>query len=370
MTAQRHSIVELAKVFLRLGFVAFGGPAAHIALMEDELVERRKWLEREQFLDFMALTQLIPGPNSTELVIHLGQHRAGWRGLVVAGMVFLLPACVMSALLGWVYLKVGALPEVAHLLAGIKPVVVILVARALWKMKGGALKDWHRMIVCAAVIGMVGFGLSPVVALLAGAGSLWLARVLARPREKVPALAAVALLPLFGVFFKVGAVLFGSGYVLLAFLQAELVETRGWLTANQLMDAIAVGQITPGPLLSTSSFIGIILSGPRGALVATVGMFLPSFVFVALLGKFWPKMQGSPGFRRFLDGAVAGAVGLLAVALVQLAAGGLQDVASIAIAVGALVLWWWKPKLSAAWVLLAGAGAGWLMAVLMPATGA
>src|SRR6266545_2228262 len=314
---------ELAWVFLRLGTTSFGGPAAHIALMEDEAVRRRKWVSREEFLDLLGATNLIPGPNSTELAIHLGHRLAGWPGLLVAGASFIAPAMLIVGAIAWAYGRFAQLPQADAVLYGIKPVVIAIVVQAL----AGLARTAARTVFLAAV------GLVSVALLIAGVHELAVlliaglvalaARALRSGKPRSGALAllaglpsaggaaaagapAVGLLPLFLFFLKVGSVLFGSGYVLLAFLRADLVERWHWLTERQLLDAIAIGQVTPGPVFTTATFIGYLLRGFPGALIATLGIFLPAFVFVALSGPLVPKLRASPVFGALLDGVNVG----------------------------------------------------------------
>lgn len=370
----RNSLIELAGVFLRLGTLAFGGPAAHIAMFREEVVRRRRWLSEEEFLDLLGAVNLIPGPNSTELVIHLGLRRAGWRGLVLGGLCFILPAAVLSGVLAWLYMRLGRLPEVEAVLYGVKPVIIAVVFRAVWGLARTALKD--RMLVAlalsAAVINVL--GVHELLVLAAGglvACSVHLARtgvrntVLALPvlplLTVAPAAAAnIGLWPLFLFFFKVGAILFGSGYVLVAFLQADLVERWGWINETQLLDAVTVGQVTPGPLLSTATFIGFLVAGAPGASVATFAIFLPSFIYVALSGPLLPRLRRSPWAGAALDGVNVAAVALMAVVTLHLGRAAVVDATTALIGVAAAVLMLWK-GLSPSWLIPAGAAAGWLL---------
>jgi chromate transporter len=354
-------LAEVARLFLRLGATAFGGPAAHIAMMEDQVVRRRAWLTRDELLDLIAACNLIPGPNSTELAIHLGHRRAGWRGLVVAGACFIVPAAVLVGAIAWAYVRWGALPEVGAVLYGMKPVIIAIVALALVGLMRSAIKDvWLGALALACVAGAA-LG-SPELPLLGAAGVLAMARV--RPRALaivpiVPAAGAAAapfsLGALFLVFLKIGAVLFGSGYVLLAFLRADLVEHRHWLTEPQLLDAIAVGQITPGPVFTTATFIGYLLGGAAGAALATVAIFLPAFVFVAISGPLVPRLRRSKAAGAFLDGVIVASLALMAVVAFELGRSALVDAPTIAIAAAsALALARWK---NSSLILLAGGAA-------------
>jgi chromate transporter len=315
----RTSLVELAVLFARLGTIAFGGPAAHVAMMDDEVVRRRGWLTRAQFLDYVGATNLIPGPNSTELAIHIGHARAGWPGLLVAGLCFIVPATLIVGALAALYVRYGSLPDVAGVLYGVKPVVIAIVAHALWALGRTAIKTPLLAAVTVAGVVAVARGVPELLVLAAAAMVMillhsahrrWFTAMLgAVPLPASVSASALAttvanfnLTTLFLTFAKIGAVLFGSGYVLLAFLRSEFVERLGWLTEQQLLDAIAVGQVTPGPLFTTATFVGYLLGGPVGALVATIGIFLPAFVFVALSGPLVPRIRRSPAAGAALDG--------------------------------------------------------------------
>jgi chromate transporter len=293
-------LLGLARLFSRLGSTAFGGPAAHIALMEDECVIRRRWLTHERFLDLIAATNLIPGPNSTEMALHIGYLRAGLPGMAVAGVCFILPAALSTLALAWVYTAYGALPEAQGALQGVKAAMLAVVVHALWRLGRASVKGPWEALLAGASLAAAALGVNELTVLFsagflaAGArGTGRGAKAVLLPLLGVPAAAAVPFSQgaLFGIFLKIGAVLFGSGYVLLAFLQAELVERRGWMTAGQLLDAVAVGQVTPGPVFSTATFIGFVLGGVRGAGLATLGIFLPAFVLVALSGGPWRRRR-------------------------------------------------------------------------------
>jgi chromate transporter len=367
---------ELALLFLKLGTVSFGGPAAHIAMMEDEVVRRRGWMTREEFLDLLGATNLIPGPNSTEMAIHIGLRRAGWRGLLVAGTCFILPAMLIVGTLAWAYTRWGTVPAFAGLLYGVKPVVIAVVLQALWGLGRTAVKGVAMAMIGVAAVGATVLGVHELlVLLLAGlAALLWGTRGRARPKVSaagvgllaVPSVtgaasvaAAWALGPgsLFLYFLKVGSVLFGSGYVLLAFLRADLVERWGWLTEQQLLDAIAVGQVTPGPVFTTATFIGYVLQGPSGALLATLGIFLPAFVFVALSGPLIPRIRRSPAAGAFLDGLNVASLALMAVVTAHLGRASITDGVTVALAVtsGVLLL---RFRVNSAWLVLLGALVG------------
>ena len=366
----------MAALFLKLGIVAFGGPAAHIAMMQDEVVHRRGWVSQQHFLDLLGATNLIPGPNSTEMAIHLGFVRAGWRGLIVAGTLFILPAMVIVIGFAWAYVEYGTTTEATSLLYGIKPVVIAIVAQALWRLGRTAVRTRLLAVVGAATFGLYLLGVNEI-ALLFGAGAVVMAlRNLGRLRARREAMSALFVtgsvsLPfaastavagyshatLFWTFLKIGSVLYGSGYVLLAFLRNDFVERLGWLTDQQLLDAVAVGQFTPGPVFTTATFVGYILGGFPGALLATLAIFLPAFVFVAALNPLVPRLRRSATMSALLDGVNVAAVGLMAAVLVVLARDALVDwytVVLTAVAGGVL----WRTKFNSAWIVLGGGLAG------------
>ena len=372
---------ELARLFLKLGTLAFGGPAAHIAMMDDEIVRKRRWLTREQFLDLLGATNLIPGPNSTEMAIHIGLVRAGWRGLTVAGTCFILPAVVIVLLLAWAYVHSGTLPQAAWMLYGVKPVIIAIVVQALWGLATKAVKGPLTGTVGAAVILLSFLGVNEVLLLFAGGLLIMLVANLHRRWGRAvrasgllacgllggtPGSAAVgvagAMVPvtlwsLTLFFIKVGSILFGSGYVLLAFLRADLVVRWGWLTDQQLIDAIAVGQFTPGPVFTTATFIGYVVAGIPGSLLATFGIFFPSFVFVAASNPLIPRLRQSAWASGFLDGVNVASLGLMATVTWQLARAALVDGVTVALALVATVLCFCL-RLNSAWLVLGGAVAG------------
>ena len=329
---QRMRRGEIAAVFLRLGLTAFGGPAAHIAMMEDEAVVRRKWLTRAKFLDLLGVTNLLPGPSSSELAIYLGYARAGWPGLLVGGTCFIVPAAALVTAIAWTYARFGSLPEIAGMLYGIRPVVVAIIMQALWRLGQAAIKDATLAVVTIAAVALSVVGLSPLGVLLIagiavaavrtarGAGDRGIVAALPAGLVMAPSAGstAVGLGALFLVFLKLGAVVFGSGYVLLAFLRADLVERLHWLTENQLLDAVAVGQVTPGPVFTTATFIGYLLAGWSGAVVATVAIFLPAFLLVAASGPFVSRLRESRLVASILDGVTVGSLALMAVVTWQL----------------------------------------------------
>ncbi|MDG1914385.1 MAG: chromate efflux transporter [Crocinitomix sp.] len=333
--SQKDKLKEVALVFFKLGCFAFGGPAAHVAMMEEEVVNKRKWMDRQYFLDLMGATNLIPGPNSTEMTMHCGHERAGKLGLFVAGICFIFPAVVITGFLAWLYLTYGALPEVEGFVYGIKPAVLAIIAGAIFKLGKKALKstelgiigalvvvacflDVHEIIalLTAGITGMLYFKAKNGIKLDKNDKKAWLPFLLVG--SSAPASVAVTSATVFWTFLKVGAILYGSGYVLFAYLQAELVDT-GYMTLNELIDAIAVGQFTPGPVLSTATFIGFQLSGFWGALGATAGIFLPSFLFVLILNPLIPRMRKSTVLRYFLDAVNIAAVAVMLVVLFEMA---------------------------------------------------
>ena len=397
------TVAEVVKLCGKLGIIGYGGPASHIAMLEDEAVARRKWLSREHFLDLVGATNLIPGPNSTEMMIHIGYQRAGWPGLIAAGISFVLPAVILSTLIAWIYVEFGTLPAVQPFLAGVKPAVLAVILGALWRLGTTASKPKeaaHTRIALAtvgiAVAAAVYLGAPVIWSLIAGGllGMLALRAIagwsgaapalLALPDSgyefpwagqspasalKWAALIAAATAPVLtlgalGLFFlKVGSVLYGSGYVLVAFLEGDLVHEYGWLTQQQLLDAIAIGQFTPGPVLSTAAFIGYVLYGIPGAAVSAAAIFAPSFVFVAILNPIVPRLRRSAWMGAFLDAVNVSAVGLMAAVLVRLTGDIITawPAAVIALIAAAAVLRW---RVTSAWVVIGGALLGWPLSML------
>ncbi len=366
---------EIAREFLRLGFVAYGGPAAHIAMMEERFVRQRAWVTRQRFVDLVGAVNLLPGPSSTELAIYLGEIRGGVPGLIVAGACFILPAAVLVVGLAWAYLRFGAVPQVAGLLFGIKPVVVALIAQAIWNLARTALKSSALAILAVCVVALAAWGVHALL-LLIGAGILWMVvragRNLAKTRAAIFGMvgtgaagagSAIGAISVFLYFLKIGAVLFGSGYVLLAVLRADLVVKMHWLSDAQLLDAIAVSQATPGPFFTVATFIGYILAGWRGAGLATLGMFLPAFVYVGATAGFLPKLRKSPIAGAFLDGVNAAAVALMAYVGWQFARASLVNVPAAILAIVSAVLVF-RYKVNSAWLVLGGAVAGILLHAL------
>lgn len=372
MDEKRTTLGELALLFLRLGTTAFGGPAAHIAMMEYEVVRRRKWLTEERFLDLIGATNLIPGPNSTEMAIHVGYERRRWAGLIVAGACFILPAALITAALAAAYVRFGKLPQAKWLLYGVKPVVLAVVLQALGGLAPKAARTSLLRVLGVLAAAASFAGLNELLVLLVAGGAHVL---ITRPKSgatatapmllAVPAaagagsVAAFSLGKLFWVFFKTGAVLFGSGYVLLAFLRRDLVQHLGWLTEGQLLDAIAIGQLTPGPVFTTATFIGYLLGGASGAAVATAGIFLPAFFFVAISGPLIPRLRASPRAGAFLDGVNVGSLALMAVVTVQLGRAAVIDPVTIALVVASAVLLV-RFRVNSTWLVVGGALVGWI----------
>jgi chromate transporter len=352
-----------------LGLIAFGGPAAHIALMRQEVVQRRAWLSEQEFLDLLGASNLIPGPTSTELAIYLGYSRAGKVGLVLAGLLFILPAMLLVLAFAWAYVTFGTTPQAGELLYGIKPVILAVVVQAIYGLLRTAVKTWALGLVVLASIGLYAAGLNPLVPLFGLAILVMLFEN--RPRAlALPAVVLIAPAPpdfsldsLFLTFLKIGATLYGSGYVLLAFLHDDFVSRLGWLTDQQLLDAVAVGQFTPGPVFTTATFIGYLVGSWPGAVAATIAIFLPSFVFVAIVYPLVPRLRASPWTSAFLDGANAAAVGLMAAVVWQLAFASIVDPVTAGLALLAALLLI-RFRINSAWLVLGGGAVGLLAASL------
>lgn len=379
LESNQTSLLDLALLFLRLGTTAFGGPAAHIAMMEDEVVRRRRWMTHEEFLDLLGATNLIPGPNSTEMAIHIGHRQRGWTGLLVAGASFILPAALIVTAFAWAYVRYGSLPQVTGVLYGVKPVIIAIVLQALWSLGRAAIKNTFLALVAVAGVALTFAGVHELLVLFGAGVITGSGRLIARPirtrhslltisgspvalflQASTAVAAPFGLWPLFLFFLKVGSVLYGSGYVLLAFIRADLVERWHWLTETQLLDAIAVGQVTPGPVFTTATFIGYVLGGSRGALVATLGIFLPAFFFAAISGPLVPRIRKSTIAGAFLDGVNVAALALMSVVTYQLGRAALIDAATIVLAViSAVVLF--RFRVNSAWLVLGGAIIGLLL---------
>ena len=385
--AEPGSLTELALFFLRLGTTAFGGPAAHIAMMEDELVRRRKWLSREKFLDLLGASNLIPGPSSSELAIHIGYLRAGWRGLVVGGVCFILPAAILVGCIAWAYVRFGHLPAAAALLYGVKPVVVAVILQALWGLGRTAVKSSLLAVAGVICIVLSFLGVNALF-MLAGTGatiacfhaffvgrkkhrpatpgaflllrrsiSLKMTRLLTVLGAGATTAFAPGMWALFLIFLKIGSVVFGSGYVLLAFLRTDLVVHRAWITDSQLVDAVAIGQVTPGPVFTTATFLGYLLRGPVGAVVATIGIFLPAFLLVAVSGPLVPYIRRSATAGAFLDGVNVASLALMAVVSYQLGRSSIVDSLTAGLAITSAIFLL-RFRTNSAWLVLGGALVG------------
>jgi chromate transporter len=368
-----NNLLEVILLFGKLGFTAFGGPAAHIAMYHDEVVRRRKWIDEQRFLDLLGATQLIPGPNSTEMVMHIGYLRAGWPGLILGGLAFIIPATLIVTVFAWAYVEFGSLPQIGAVLYGVKPVIIAIVAQALWDLGHRALKTRLLATVGAVVLALYFLGVNEILLLFLAGLLVMLAQNYRQLRS-----APLALLPLSGLglpallaqpfsfsilfwtFFKIGSVLYGSGYVLLAFLHTDFVVRLGWLNDQQLLDAIAVGQVTPGPLFTSATFIGYLLGGLPGALIATLGIFAPAYLFVIISNPFIPKLRNSPWTASLLDGVNAASLGLMAAVTLTLTSGSLTDWFTVLLALAAL-LTLIRFKINSTWLVLAGAVLGVLV---------
>lgn len=362
-------LIEIAKLFFKLGSISFGGPAAHIAMMEDEVVKKRKWISPQHFLDLIGATNLIPGPNSTEMTMHCGHERAGWKGLIVAGASFVFPAVVITMVFAWLYQQYGQLPEVEPFIYGIKPAVIAIIISAVYRLGKKALKNVEIGILGGLTLIACLFGAHEILALFV-CGILGMILYFIRnskntlnsftPLLLVNVITSASSLKVLWLFFKVGALLYGGGYVLFAYLDAELVNT-GLLTRQQLIDAVAVGQFTPGPVLSTATFIGWQMNGFWGALAATCGIFLPSFIFVAILNPLIPKMRKSKLISSFLDAVNIAAVAIIVAVCVEMGKDTLTDWRTISIAAASLILVFVFKKLNSAFVVISGAIIGYIL---------
>ena len=385
------SVKDLAAFFLRLGILAFGGPAAHVAMMEEETVRRRHWLSREKFLDLLGAANLIPGPTSTETALYIGYQQAGWVGLLVAGVCFILPAAVIVTVLAWAYVLFGSLPQVGDLLYGVKPIIIAVILQALLSLGRSAVKT-RFMIICGLVaLAASVLGLSPLLVIF-GIGSVagiarWVNENTHDRKPRIVSLCLLLLAPLlaigvqaggnyleppsssyglwslFLVFLKIGSIVFGSGYVLLAFLQTDLVTRLHWITNSQLLDAVAVGQVTPGPVFTTATFIGYLLGGPLGAVVATIGIFLPGFILVATSSSLIPRIRKSTVASAFLDGVIVASLALMTFVTYQLGVSALTDFVTLCLTLTSLVLLI-RFHVNSAWLVVLGAAVGVLRYLL------
>ncbi|MBU7577830.1 MAG: chromate efflux transporter [Flavihumibacter sp.] len=368
---QRQRLTEVARVFLKLGIIGFGGPAVHIALMEEEVVRKRNWMTAQHFLDLVGATNLIPGPNSTEMTMHCGFERAGWKGLVVAGVCFIVPAVLITGLLAWAYQRYGQLPEVAPFIYGIKPAVLSVVLAVMISLGKKAVKN--RQLALLGILALIAVlaGMHEIYVLF-GAGAIGILLHYAQSNRllkgflPIPLLQVVQEVPalmngkIFWIFLKIGSILYGSGYVLFAFLDAELVST-GWLSKQVLVDAIAVGQFTPGPVFSAATFIGWQLGGFGGAVAATVGIFLPSFLFVALLQRLLPFLRKSPVMAAFLDTVNVVSVAIILAVLIEMGQQTISDWRMIVIAAAGFLVSFFYPRVNSAFIVLGGALLGYIL---------
>lgn len=369
-------IIRIFLQFLKLGCIAFGGPAAHAALMEQELVTRKKWLKPQTFLDYLGAVNLIPGPNSTQMTMLVGYQMRGFWGMTAGGLGFVLPAAVITGVLAWLYVRMGHIPEIGSLFYGIKPAVIAVIAGAIFKLGQKALKNIWLGLLGVAVLASTLLGLNEITAIL-GAGIFGMTAFAIRKGFRgwkntkclapfillntiSTSIATYSTLKLFWIFFKIGAVLFGTGYVLVAYMDGELVEKTGWLTREQLLDAIAIGQFTPGPILSAATFVGYLLEGWKGAVIATAGIFLPSFVFILILYPIIPRLRRSPFTAAFLDSVNMGAVAVMLAVVVVMSIEVVIDPGSVIIMALALLAVFGQKKFGAVWIILGGAILGLL----------
>jgi chromate transporter len=372
--SQRASLSELALLFLRLGFTAFGGPAAHIAMMRDEVVNRRKWMDDQQFLDLIGATNLIPGPNSTEMAIHTGYLRAGFAGLIVAGSAFIFPAMLIVLALSWVYVRFGTTPVAENLLYGIQPIVIAIIAQALIGLGKKAVTGNLTAFVGLGVLILYFVNVNEIALLFGGGIAVMVLENLRKIRKghlpsiylpissafiQFASLATFSYSTLFLTFLKIGAILYGSGYVLLAFLRADFVDRLGWLTDKQLLDAVAIGQVTPGPVFTTATFIGYLLGGFPGAILSTIGIFLPSFIFVAVSNPLIPKIRRSAWAGSLLDGINVASLALMAAVTWQLGQAAIVDPITVVLVIISAVLLF-RYNVNSAWLILGGGITGLL----------
>ncbi len=368
--SQKNELKEIAKLFLKLGSISFGGPAAHIAMMEDEVVKKRKWMSQEHFLDLIGATNLIPGPNSTEMTMHCGYERAGWKGLFTAGFSFILPAVIITAIFSWFYQQYGQLPEVIPFIYGIKPAVISIIIMAAYRLGKKAIKNIELAILGLISLSACLLGVNKIIALF-GTGLLGLMLYLIKKNNnKINSFLPILLFignplkigsfKIFLTFLKIGAILYGSGYVLFAFLETELIS-KGWLTQQVLIDAVAVGQLTPGPVLSTATFIGWQMDSITGAIAATIGIFLPSFIFVLLLNPLIPKIRKSAIMSAILNAVNVAAIALIIAVCIEMSKTVLVDWKSIVIAALSLTVVFVFKKLNSAFIVLGGAFIGYLL---------
>ncbi|MEP7317948.1 MAG: chromate efflux transporter [Panacibacter sp.] len=368
---------DVAKLFLKLGVIAFGGPAAHIAMMKDEVVSKRQWLTEQHFLDLIGATNLIPGPNSTEMAIHIGHERAGWRGLIIAGLCFILPAVFITGFFAWLYKQYGQLPQIQPFIYGVKPAILAVILAAILPLAKKSLKSIELIVlgIIALILSLTGFN---EIYVMFGAGIILLIYSAIKNKLISPKLNIFSPFPLlqisttsfssatninlFLIFLKIGAILYGSGYVLFAFLDTELVQT-GMLTRQQLIDAIAVGQFTPGPVFSSVTFVGYQINGWTGAMFSTIGIFLPSFIFVALLNPLVKKMRNSKLFSSFLDAVNVASIAIIIAVCYEMGRDSLSDWRSIFIALISITVTFGYKNINSALVVLGGSLFGYLLTI-------
>ena len=374
---QKVALKDIAKLFLKLGVIGFGGPAAHIAMMQEEVVEKRKWLTEQHFLDLIGATNLIPGPNSTEMTMHIGHEKGGWKGLVVAGLCFILPAVFITGIFAYLYKQYGQLPEVQPFVYGIKPAIIAIILGAIFPLAKKSLKSTELLLLGILVLICSLLGVNEIY-LMFGAGffALFLAYIRNKGQSSLNSFLPLTLLQItnttllsatnakiFWIFLKIGAILYGSGYVLFAFLDSELVAT-GLLTRQQLIDAIAVGQFTPGPVFSSVTFIGYQINGLTGAIVSTIAIFSPSFLFVALLNPIVKKMRNSKLFSAFLDAVNVASVAIIVAICFDMGKDTITDWRTILIAVLSIAIAFGYRKLNSAFVVLGGSLLGYLLTLV------
>lgn len=366
---------EVFLVFFKLGCIAFGGPAAHIAMMEKEVVVKRKWMTRQYFLDMIGATNLVPGPNSTQMTMHCGHVHAGWLGLIIGGLSFITPAVFFTLVLAIIYGEYGEVPGIAPFFEGIKPAVMGIIIHATFKLGKKAFKTWQLIAIGILVAILSIFGINEFLLIIGSGliGVIWLGMISKKKKLTVfspflllikPITISITNSSIFLSFIKIALLLFGSGYVLIAYIDAELVERLGWLTKAQLLDAIAMGQFTPGPVLTTATFVGYQLGGISGALWASLGMFLPSFILVGLLVKLIPYIRKSVLLSSFLDAVNAGAVGIMIAVSLKLSFDISSDWRAIILMVLSIIIAFKFPKISALWVILGGASLGYLFSFI------
>lgn len=344
--------LEIFKVFAKLGIFAFGGPAAHVAMMEDEIVTKRKWMTKERFIDMYGFTSLIPGPNSTEMAILMGYHRGGMIGLIIAGLSFILPAVLIVLAFAFIYVNYGSIPVVAGLFDGVKPVILAIVLQALYRLSKSVLSSFEKGLIFVAILALSFFGFSEIPLILIGASIYFIIKKL--PKNKSFVVEPMSWFLVFLVFLKIGSVLYGSGYVLLSFLETEFVLRYGAITSQTLLDAVAVGQFTPGPVFTTATFIGYVIAGFPGAIAATIGIFLPSFLLVGFVFPWFEKLRKNPILSIVLDGVNVASIALMAAVTIKLGIATIvswQSVIIFFVSAGLLI----KTKINSTWLILAGA---------------